>query len=77
VTAVFDTATRLPLMEARKLGPVIAYGNFITVAINFAIIAFCIFLVIKLINTAKKRFEREQPSPQPRLRCRRRMSVAH
>ncbi len=58
--SVFDVATRLPLVEAKKLGPVIAYGNFITVAINFMIIAFCIFLVIKTINTMKKRFEKEQ-----------------
>ncbi|MCS7032697.1 MAG: large conductance mechanosensitive channel protein MscL [Phycisphaerae bacterium] len=60
VLAVFDTAARLPLAEARKLGPVIAYGNFITVAINFLIVAFCIFIVIKLMNAAKKRFEKEQ-----------------
>jgi large conductance mechanosensitive channel len=60
VTGVFDTATRLPLVEAKKLGPVIAYGNFITVLINFLIVAFCIFLLIKAINTAKRRFEREQ-----------------
>lgn len=60
VTAVFDTATRLPLIEAKKLGPVIAYGNFITITINFLIVAFCIFLVIKLMNTAKRRFEKEQ-----------------
>ena len=60
VTNVFDTATRLPLAEAKKLGPVIAYGNFITIAINFIIVAFCIFMVIKLMNAAKKRFEKEQ-----------------
>ncbi|MGH7177527.1 MAG: MscL family protein [Tepidisphaeraceae bacterium] len=36
---------------------------------NFAIIAFCIFLVIKAINTAKRRFEKQQaadpPAPPP------------
>src|SRR5436309_1747874 len=47
----------LALVEAKKLGPVFAYGNFITVAINFAIVAFCIFLVVKGINKMKK------PSP--------------
>ena len=57
-------ASRLPLAEAKKLGPVIAYGNFITVAINFLIVAFCIFIVIKLINTARKRMEREQQVPE-------------
>ncbi len=57
---VFDTATRLPLAKAKELGPVIAYGNFITIAINFLIVAFCIFMVVKLMNIAKKRFDREQ-----------------
>jgi len=47
----------LSLMDAKKLGPVFAYGNFITIAINFAIDAFCIFLVVKGINRMKK------PSP--------------
>lgn len=60
VTSVFDTAVRLPLDQARALGPVIAYGNFITLTINFIIVAFCIFLLIKAINTAKRKFEKEQ-----------------
>ena len=47
----------LSLVEAKKLGPVFAYGNFITATINFAIIAFCIFLLVKMINKMKK------PSP--------------
>jgi large conductance mechanosensitive channel len=60
VTRAFDTATRLPLVEARKLGPVIAYGNFITLVINFIIVAFCVFLVVKLMTIAKRHFEKEQ-----------------
>jgi large conductance mechanosensitive channel len=60
VTRAFDTATRLPLAEARKLGPVIAYGNFITLVINFIIVAFCVFLVVKLMAIAKRHFEKEQ-----------------
>jgi large conductance mechanosensitive channel len=51
------------LAEARKVGPVLAYGNFITIAINFEILAFCIFLVVKAFNTAKKRFEAPPPAP--------------
>jgi len=42
------------LADAKKLGPVFAYGNFITVAINFIIVAFCIFLLVKGINKLKK-----------------------
>src|SRR6201987_6230372 len=37
----------LSLAEARKLGPVFAYGSFITITINFVIVAFCIFLAVK------------------------------
>ena len=47
----------LSLAEAKKLGPVFAYGNFITIAINFLIVAFCVFLLVKAINKMKR------PSP--------------
>ena len=40
----------------KKAGvPVFAYGNFITVAANFAILAFIIFLMVKQINRLKRR----------------------
>ncbi len=52
----------LPLADAKKLGPVFAYGNFLTVAINFAILAFCIFMMVKGIN-ALKRKEAAKPAP--------------
>lgn len=51
---------RIALEDAKKLGPVIAYGKFITGVINFVIIAFCVFLLIKLMNTAMKKFEKQQ-----------------
>lgn len=60
VTSVFDTTTRLPLAKARELGPVIAYGSFLTVTINFVIVAFCIFMVVKAMVAAQKRFDRQQ-----------------
>jgi large conductance mechanosensitive channel len=44
----------MALVDARRAGPVFAYGNFLTVTINFIIIAFCIFLVVKAINKMKK-----------------------
>ena len=44
----------LGLAEAKKLGPVFAYGNFLTIAINFVIVAFCIFLLVKGINRLKR-----------------------
>lgn len=55
----------LTLDQARGFGPVLAYGSFITVTINFLILAFCIFLVVKAFNTARKRFEAEKPAPAP------------
>src|SRR5690606_31544827 len=49
----------LPLAEARKMGAVFAYGNFITVALYFIILAFIIFIMVKQIN----RLKREAPAP--------------
>ncbi len=40
------------LVEARKIGAVLAWGNFITITLNFVIVAFCIFLVVKAMNRA-------------------------
>jgi large conductance mechanosensitive channel len=40
----------LPLAEARKMGAVLAYGNFLTVLLNFIILAFVIFQMIRLMN---------------------------
>jgi large conductance mechanosensitive channel len=52
------------LVEAKKLGPVVAWGNFVTVSLNFVIVAFCIFLLVKGINTLRKRLE-AAPPPKP------------
>ncbi len=52
--ALADQAPGLPLAEAKKLGAVFAYGNFLTVALNFIILAFIIFMMIKQINRLKK-----------------------
>jgi len=48
--------TAMTLDALKKAGvPVFAYGNFITVAVNFAILAFIIFLMVKQINRLKRR----------------------
>lgn len=52
----------LSLADAKKLGPVFAYGNFLTIAINFAILAFCIFMLVKAMNRMKKK-EEAKPAP--------------
>ena len=38
------------LVEARKQGAVLAWGNFLTILINFIIITFILFLIVKLMN---------------------------
>ena len=43
------------LVEAKRQGAVLAWGNFLTIALNFAIIAFVLFLVVKAINRMKKK----------------------
>ena len=50
----------------RKAGvPVLAYGSFVTVAVNFAILAFIIFLMVKQINRLKRR-EAVAPTAAPK-----------
>ena len=54
--------TPMTLDALKKAGvPVLAWGNFITVAVNFLILAFVIFLMVKQIN----RLKREAPPPAP------------
>ena len=54
--------TAMTLDALKKAGvPVFAYGNFLTVAVNFLILAFIIFVMIKQIN----RLKREAPEPAP------------
>lgn len=55
----------LALAEAKKAGAVFAYGSFITVALNFAILAFIIFLMIKQINRLKKDVPPAPPAAPP------------
>ncbi|MBZ6078625.1 large conductance mechanosensitive channel protein MscL [Microvirga puerhi] len=47
--------TATSLAQAKAQGAVLAWGNFITVAINFAIIAFILFLVVKGINQMRRK----------------------
>jgi large conductance mechanosensitive channel len=47
------------VVDARKAGAVLAYGSFITVALNFVILAFIIFIMVRQINRLKS----EAPPP--------------
>jgi large conductance mechanosensitive channel len=53
---------KMSLADARKLGPVLAWGDFVSVGINFLILAVIIFLMVKAINTLKRKHE-ETPAP--------------
>ncbi len=50
-------------LDAKKQGAVLGYGSFITVAINFIIIAFVLFLVIRALNRFKLRNEPVAQTP--------------
>ena len=55
-----SAVTATNLADARKQGGVFAYGDFITVVINFAIVAIALFVAIKAINTLNRK-----PPPTP------------
>lgn len=55
------------LAEARKQGAVLAWGSFLTIVINFAIIAGALFMVVKGINRLKaQEVKKEGAKPAPR-----------
>jgi len=53
----------LSLENAKEIGPVVAYGTFITLTIEFVIVSFIMFLVIKAMN----KMRREEPAPAPEV----------
>ena len=57
--------TAISLADAKKQGAVLAWGNFITVCINFIIIAWVIFLAVKGMNRLRRN-EEVKPAPPPR-----------
>ncbi|UVW28951.1 large conductance mechanosensitive channel protein MscL [Massilia sp. H6] len=46
--------TSLPLLEAQKAGAVLAYGNFLTILLNFILLAFVIFQMVRMVNRLRK-----------------------
>jgi len=53
----------LPLAEAKKLGAVLAYGNFVTIVLNFVILAFVIFQMVRLVQRARAKEEAKPTAP--------------
>ncbi len=61
VLPLSSEAKGMNYLEMQKAGlPYIAYGNFLTEMINFLLIAFALFMVVKAFNTARARFIREE-----------------
>jgi large conductance mechanosensitive channel len=61
-----NQGTQLTLAEAKKVGAVLAYGNFLTILLNFIILAFIIFLMVRLINKARSvSFRKQQENLEP------------
>jgi len=50
----------LPLAEAKKAGAVLAYGNFFTILLNFVILAFVIFQMVRVMNRLRSPFSKEE-----------------
>lgn len=56
----------MALEEARALGPVFAWGNFVTVLLNFIILAFIVFFVVKAMNSLmQKKVDAPSVPPAP------------
>jgi large conductance mechanosensitive channel len=61
-TPLSKAVTAGNLADAKKQGAVLAWGNFLTLTLNFIIIAFVLFLVIRAMNSLKRK---EEAAPAP------------
>jgi large conductance mechanosensitive channel len=60
-----SSVTADSLEAAKKQGAVFAWGNFLTVALNFLIVAWVLFMVVKLVNRLKRQDAKKEP-PTPK-----------
>ena len=58
-TPLAKSVTASNLADAKKQGAVLAWGNFLTLCLNFVIVAFALFIVVRLMN----RLKRTEPPP--------------
>jgi len=58
-----DKVTATNLADAKKQGAVLAYGSFLTLVVNFLIVAFSLFVVIRIMNQLKRREETKPAEP--------------
>jgi large conductance mechanosensitive channel len=64
-TPLSKAVTASNLVDAKKQGAVLAWGNFLTLTLNFIIVAFVLFVVIRFINTLKRKDEAAPAPPKP------------
>ena len=62
-TGLSKTVTATNLADAKKQGAVLAWGSFLTLVLNFAIVAFVLFMVIRGMNKLKKEEEAAPAAP--------------
>lgn len=62
-TGLSKAVTATNLADAKKQGAVLAWGNFLTLTLNFMIVAFVLFLVIRLMNRVKRKDEAKPAAP--------------
>jgi large conductance mechanosensitive channel len=62
-TGLSKAVTATNLADAKKQGAVLAWGNFLTLSLNFIIVAFVLFMVIKGMNKLKRKDEAASAAP--------------
>jgi large conductance mechanosensitive channel len=63
-TPMAQSVTATNLADAKKQGAVLAWGNFLTLTLNFLIVAFVLFIVIRLMNQLKRKQEAAPAPPK-------------
>ena len=63
--ALSDKVTATNLVDAKKQGGVIAYGDFLTIIVNFVIVALALFFVVKGINMLRRPAPAAPAAPPP------------
>ena len=64
-TPLSKTVTATNLADAKKQGAVLAWGSFLTLTLNFLIVAFVLFIVIRLMNQLKREAAAPPAPPKP------------
>jgi large conductance mechanosensitive channel len=64
-TGLSSQVTATNLADAKKQGAVLAWGNFLTLTLNFLIVAFVLFIVVRFMSKLKKKEEAAPAAPPP------------